>query len=130
MAGPVPAIYALLADDPQEDVDARDRRGHDESLQIVVRTIQRAPGGIRMKGSRIVASGVLCTVMTIAAPCAAYAEAGALRVSKGFGIHYLALYVMEKLQLVEKRAAAAGLGDIKVTYSVIDGGNVINDAML
>src|SRR5262249_24343621 len=38
--------------------------------------------------------------------------------------------IMEKQGLVEKHAAAAGLGDVKVTYRAIDGGNVINDAML
>src|SRR5438132_7706426 len=61
---------------------------------------------------------------------AARAETNELRVSKGFGIHYMPLYIMEKLKLVEKHAAAAGLGDVKVSYRVIDGGNVINDAML
>jgi len=61
---------------------------------------------------------------------AARAETGELRVSKGFGLHYMPLYIMEKLKLVEKHAAAAGLGDVKVSYRVIDGGNVINDAML
>jgi hypothetical protein len=29
MAGLVPAIHALLAEAPQKDVDARDKRGHD-----------------------------------------------------------------------------------------------------
>ena len=29
MAGLVPAIYVLLAEVPQKDVDARDKRGHD-----------------------------------------------------------------------------------------------------
>ncbi len=66
----------------------------------------------------------------LAAAAAARAETGELRVSKGFGIHFLPLYIMEQQKLVEKRAAAAGLGDVKVTYPVIDGGNVINDAML
>jgi len=61
---------------------------------------------------------------------AAFAEANELRVSRGFGIHFLPLYVMEKLRLVEKHAAATGLADVKVSYRVIDGGNVINDAML
>lgn len=37
---------------------------------------------------------------------------------------------MEVQRLVEKRAAMAGLGDVKVTCTVIDGGKVINDAML
>ncbi len=75
-------------------------------------------------------SGLLASMLVFGTADAARAEANVLRISKGFGIHYLALYVMEKQQLVEKRAAAAGLGDVKVTYSIVDGGNVINDAML
>lgn len=58
------------------------------------------------------------------------AEATQLRISKGYGIHYLPLYVMEHEKLVEKYARAAGLGEIKVTSPIFDGGNVINDAML
>jgi len=74
---------------------------------------------------------VVAAAITAAIPAgAAHAEANELRVSKGFGIHYMPLYIMEKLRLVEKHAAAAGLGDVKVSYRVIDGGNVINDAML
>jgi hypothetical protein len=33
-------------------------------------------------------------------------------------------------KLVEKHAKAAGLGDVTASYLVLDGGNVINDAML
>src|SRR5437016_13675788 len=61
---------------------------------------------------------------------AAHAETNELRISKGFGMHYLPLYVTEHERLIEKHAAAAGLGDIKVVWSTIDGGNVFNDAML
>jgi NitT/TauT family transport system substrate-binding protein len=71
-----------------------------------------------------------CALALAAAASIARAETNELRISKGFGIHYLPLYIMEKQKLVEKRAAAAGLGDVKVTYQNIDGGNVINDAML
>jgi NitT/TauT family transport system substrate-binding protein len=60
----------------------------------------------------------------------AHAEANELRISMGFGIHYLPMYVMQSMKLVEKHTAAAGLGDVKVSYRVIDGGNIINDAML
>jgi NitT/TauT family transport system substrate-binding protein len=60
----------------------------------------------------------------------ARAEVNELRISRGFGIHYLPMYIIEKLRLVEKHASAAGLGDVKVSYRMIDGGNVINDAML
>jgi NitT/TauT family transport system substrate-binding protein len=71
-----------------------------------------------------------CALALAAAASIARAETNELRISKGFGIHYLPLYIMEKQKLVEKHATAAGLGDVKVTYQNIDGGNVINDAML
>src|SRR5215470_18253281 len=69
-------------------------------------------------------------LLALTASLPAGAETRELRISRGFGIHYLPLYVTEKLKLVEKHAAEAGLGDVKVSYSVIDGGNVINEAML
>src|SRR5262245_26147215 len=73
---------------------------------------------------------IAALLATAAAGSPARAEGNELRISKGFGIHYLPLYVMEHQKLVEKHAAAAGLGDVKVSYRIIDGGNVINDAML
>ncbi|HEX4461820.1 MAG TPA: ABC transporter substrate-binding protein, partial [Polyangia bacterium] len=74
--------------------------------------------------------GALAAVALVLSSGAAFGEATELRISKGFGIHYLPLYIMEKQQLVEKHAKASGLGDVKVSYRVLDGGNVINDAML
>ena len=65
-----------------------------------------------------------------AAGSVANAETNELRISMGFGIHYLPMYLMQGMGLVEKHAAAAGLSGIKVSYRIIDGGNVINDAML
>ncbi len=61
---------------------------------------------------------------------AARAEVSEVRISKGFGIFYLPLIVMQDRQFLEKRANEAGLGDIKVTWLMLDGGNVINDAMI
>lgn len=72
---------------------------------------------------------VIC-VFTIFGLVAAHAETNELRISKGFGMSFLPLYVMQHEALIEKHAKAAGLGDVKVTWSTIDGGNVINDAML
>ncbi|MCA0420174.1 MAG: ABC transporter substrate-binding protein, partial [Proteobacteria bacterium] len=78
----------------------------------------------------------LRTAFTVAALSAALATAPAraevseVRISKGFGILYLPLFVMQDQQFLEKRAKAAGLGDIKVTWLMLDGGNVINDAMM
>ena len=60
----------------------------------------------------------------------AKAEAKEVRISKGYGILYLPLIVMEQQKLLEKHAAAAGLGPVQVNWVTLDGGNVINDAML
>src|SRR5215475_5269704 len=83
---------------------------------------------MRMQG--ILVALALTAAAAAAATPAARAETGELRISRGFGLHYLPLYIMEGRKLVEKHAAQAGLGDVKVTYRTIDGGNVINDAML
>src|SRR3954452_2461395 len=74
----------------------------------------------------------LCAAMLglALAPALARAEVSEVRISKGYGILYLPLIVMEDRKLLEKKAAEAGLGDIKVTWYLFDGGNVINDAML
>jgi NitT/TauT family transport system substrate-binding protein len=63
-------------------------------------------------------------------PRGARAEASEVRLSRGHGILFLPLFVMEQRGLLEKHAKAAGLGEIKVTWRTVDGGNVINDAML
>jgi NitT/TauT family transport system substrate-binding protein len=66
----------------------------------------------------------------LGSPPAAFAEATQLRISRGFGVHFLPLYIMETERMLQKQAAAHGLGDIKVEFLLIDGGNHINDAIL
>lgn len=68
--------------------------------------------------------------MMAGVPAVAHAEVQQVRISRGFGAPYLPIYVMEQKGLLQKHAAAAGLGDIKVEYLLVDGGNHINDAML
>jgi NitT/TauT family transport system substrate-binding protein len=68
--------------------------------------------------------------LSVLAPSPARAEASEVRISRGFGVLYLPLMVMESEKLLEKQAKAAGLGEVKATYLILDGGNVINDAML
>ncbi|NKJ39503.1 ABC transporter substrate-binding protein [Rhizobium sp. SG570] len=70
----------------------------------------------------LIAAGLIAT--------AAHAEVSEVRISKGFGILYLPLIVMENQKLLEKHAKEAGLGDVKVSWLSLDGGNVINDAMM
>ncbi|TFW01910.1 ABC transporter substrate-binding protein [Oxalobacteraceae bacterium OM1] len=72
----------------------------------------------------IVAASLVATAFT------AHAEAAKVRISHGYGILYLPLMVMRDQQLIEKHAKAAGLGDVKTEWLTLDGGNVINDAML
>ncbi|GJD48704.1 hypothetical protein OPKNFCMD_1427 [Methylobacterium crusticola] len=58
------------------------------------------------------------------------AEVSEIRISKGYGVLYLPLFVMQDRKFLEAQAAKAGLGDVKVTWLTLDGGNVINDAMI
>lgn len=60
----------------------------------------------------------------------AQAEVQEVRVSKGYGILYLPLIVMEDQKLFEQQAAKAGLGEVRTKWLLLDGGNVINDAMM
>ena len=60
----------------------------------------------------------------------ARAEATAIRLSHGYGILYLPLMVMRDRKLLEAQVERAGLPPAAVTWTVLDGGNVINDAML
>ncbi len=60
----------------------------------------------------------------------AQAETTRVRISRGFSTSYLPLYVMEQQGLLQKHAAAAGLGTVTPEYLLVDGGNHINDAML
>lgn len=60
----------------------------------------------------------------------ASAEQHEIRIAKQFGISYLPLEVMEGRHLIEARAKAAGLGDIKVEWSQLSSGAPMNDALL
>ncbi len=72
----------------------------------------------------------LAAAALVATVPAARAEVKEVRISKGYGILYLPLIVMEDQKLLEKQAEKAGLGPLKVTWLMLDGGNVINDAMM
>ncbi len=63
-------------------------------------------------------------------PGPARAEASAVRMSHGYGILYLPLMILRERGLFEQQAQAAGLGKLDVSWQLLDGGNVINDAML
>ena len=53
-----------------------------------------------------------------------------VRISKGYGLLYLPLLVMEKARLFERHAAREGLGGVSVEWVLLDGGNSVDDAMM
>lgn len=53
-----------------------------------------------------------------------------VRISKGYGLLYLPLLVMEKQRLFERHAALQGLRDMNVDWVLLDGGNSVDDAMM
>ena len=60
----------------------------------------------------------------------AAAEASTLRAAKQYGLGYVQYMLMEDQKLVEKRAKAAGLGDITVEWNTFRSSDVMNDALL
>lgn len=79
---------------------------------------------------RFFRAAIVAAALGSALTATARAEVNQVRISKGFGILYLPLIVMQDQKLLETRAKEAGLGDIKVDWLMLDGGNVINDAMM
>lgn len=61
---------------------------------------------------------------------AARAEADTVRIAMPYGLVYLPSYVVVDLHLIEKHAAAAGLGDIKVTLNRFASGPATSDMIL
>lgn len=71
---------------------------------------------------------LMAAALMFSAP--AQAQEQKIRISHGHGLLYLPLMVMRDQGLIEKQAQAMGIGQVQVDWTVLDGGNVINDAML
>src|ERR1700676_2222832 len=86
-------------------------------------------GGMMMGRSR---AAILLTLAAtlLASASGAFAQATEVRVSRGYSVLYLPQMMMQKHQLIEKQISKLGLRDTKVVWRVLDGGNVINDALL
>ena len=77
--------------------------------------------------------GLILAGMTLAAMLpnpAAMAEIGEIRIAQQFGLAYLPLIVARHQHLIERRAAAAGLGRVEVSWVRLGGGSAMNDALL
>ncbi len=71
----------------------------------------------------------LAFALAVSAPAVA-AESNTLRVARQPGLVYLQAIIMEEKKLIEKHAAALGLKDIKVNWSIITSGGVMTEAIL
>lgn len=72
----------------------------------------------------------ILALAAVAVPGAPSAEVKEIRIARQHGLGYLPLLVLEDQKLIERRAAEAGLGGVKVTWAVLGGGAPSNDALL
>ena len=71
----------------------------------------------------------VAAVAALAAPACA-AESTEIRVARQPGLVYLQAIIMEEKKLIEKHAAALGLANVKVNWSIITSGGVMTEAIL
>jgi len=72
----------------------------------------------------------LMVAAALAAVMAAPASAQELRIARQFSMGYLQFNVMEHEQLLEKHAAALGLKDVKIAWSIFNGPDAMNNALI
>ncbi len=72
----------------------------------------------------------LAGAAALAVPCVARAEPGMIRMGIQYGVTYLPFAVAQHERTIERRAKEAGLGEIKVEWNRVAGGNVLNDSLL
>ncbi|MBV8839988.1 MAG: ABC transporter substrate-binding protein [Alphaproteobacteria bacterium] len=78
---------------------------------------------------RLILVLAIVAILAAARPADA-AESNEIRIARQPGLVYLQVIIMEEKKLVEKHAAALGLKDIKVSYSIITSGGVMTEAIL
>src|SRR5215475_11856712 len=81
-------------------------------------------------------AGLFCRIAFVALaagalqPSRVLAEASEIRVAIQPGLTYLPFVLMEHDKLIEKHARDAGLGDVKVSWHKVSGGDVMNDGLI
>lgn len=73
---------------------------------------------------------LIAILLTLLLPSHARAEADTVRIAQPYGLVYLPSYVVVDRHMIEERAAAAGLGPIKVTLTRLASGPVGSDMIL
>jgi NitT/TauT family transport system substrate-binding protein len=64
------------------------------------------------------------------AATSAVAETSTIRTGRGPGFSFLPIYIVQHEKLIEKHAAALGLGQVKVEFAEQTSGQVMNEALL
>src|SRR5215204_4680732 len=82
--------------------------------------------GMRLWTGAAIAAVAGCLIAT--AP--ARAEVSEVTIAQQYGVAFLPLMVMEREGILEKRAKAAGLPDVKVNWAKVAGPSVMNDGLL
>jgi NitT/TauT family transport system substrate-binding protein len=73
-------------------------------------------------------SAILFAVALAAVPLSASADE--VRIARQFSMGYLQFNVMEHEKLLEKHAAALGLKDVKIAWSIFNGPDAMNNALI
>jgi NitT/TauT family transport system substrate-binding protein len=76
------------------------------------------------------ASRALVALIVGIAATSTYAEVTEISVAQQYGVSFLPLMVMERDKLVEKRAKALGLPELKVNWVSVAGPSVMNDGVI
>ena len=80
--------------------------------------------------ARVAACLAACLTVAAHLTSAVAAESNEFRVARQPGLVYLQAVIMEEKKLVEKHAAALGMKDVKVTWSIITSGGVMTEALI
>ena len=80
-----------------------------------------------MRSARFAIALAMCALTWTSA---AGAEVSEVRMSRGLSLGFLPSMIMEDQKLIEKHAAAAGLGKVSVEWQKFSGGVAMNDALL
>jgi ABC-type nitrate/sulfonate/bicarbonate transport system substrate-binding protein len=83
-----------------------------------------------MRTGRAAAAFSIAAGLLLAAAADAAAEAPEIRFARQFSMSYLQFNLMERHQLLEKHAKAAGIPDVKVVWATFNSPAAMNDALL
>src|SRR3954447_4121539 len=97
-----------------------------------MQSCKQQPGRVKALaiGGHVLARTLIAACISVQAILPASAETSTIKAAKQYGLSYLPLMIMEDQKLVEKHAAALGLGDLKVQWVTLGGPSAMNDALL